>query len=124
MIELKRITSDVEPKSFERLGNGSYYYNYDIKFEGTIIREEEEVPQWSFVQVLIYGYPTYEDCVPAIIRAGVSLNEEFNIINSYNKEMLLNTENEGPATIAYKEYLAFVDEVKEKTREAFNKLEE
>ena len=59
MIELKRITSDVEPKSFERLGNGSYYYNYDIKFEGTIIRGEEEVPQWSFVQVLIYGYPTY-----------------------------------------------------------------
>lgn len=124
MIELKRITSEVEPESFERLGNGSYYYNYDIRFEGTIIREEEEVPQWSFVQVLIYGYPAYNDCVPAIIRAGVSENEEFNIINSYNKEVLLNAENEGPATIAYKEYLTFVDEVKEKTREAFDKLAE
>lgn len=120
MITLKRMYSDTEPEVFQRLGDGSYYYNYDIKYEGTIVREEEEIPQWSFVQVHIYGYPAYEDCVPAVIRAGVSANEEFNIINSYNREVLIPSNEEGPATIAYREYLEFVAEVKQKTKEAFD----
>lgn len=123
MIQLKRITSTEEPPKIQRLGDNSYYYNYDAQFEGTITREkEQDIPQWSFTQVHLYGYPNYKDCAEAIIRSCLSESEEFNIINSYNREKLL-LEEEGPATIEYKEYLEFLGIVKRKVKEDFTTSE-
>ena len=33
MLEPRRIEMDVQPDLIEKLGNGTYYYNYDIKSE-------------------------------------------------------------------------------------------
>lgn len=80
---------NVQPNSIEKLGNGTYYYNYDIQSKVVEVTdpETEEVTQetrWTYIQVHLFGQPDHKECIKAIIRQYVDQDEEFDLINSSN----------------------------------------
>ena len=125
MLEPKRIQMNVQPKTIQKLGNGTYYYNYDIKeVEAEVIDYEGNTKselQYNFIQVLISGQPNYKDCVKAIIRSFLTVDEEFDLINSYNSYTENPADNQ-EALLEYKEYLSKLKEIKAKVKEDFAKL--
>ena len=55
MLDPRRIETSLQPEPIELLGNGTYYYNYDIKSEIVCVpqmdgstREEE---RWNYIQI-------------------------------------------------------------------------
>lgn len=115
----KRLTSIEKPSSIEYLGDGTYYYNYDIvAFE--VEKKEEIQVKYSYVQVHLRGQANYVDCVKAIIREFVSETEEFDLVNSYNKYSL-GISNDVEDRENYIEYLSLLEEIKNKIQLDFNK---
>lgn len=108
MKEINKIISAEKPKIIEYLGDGSYYYNYDIKSEDD---------SYSFIQVKLWGKANYSDCVKAIIRAFVTLEEEFDLINSVNKSIL--SESYDESVDKYQEYLELLDTIKANVKSDF-----
>lgn len=74
MLEPRRIESNITPQKFEDLGNGNWYYNYDIQSKVVEVPKmdgsEELVPEtrWDYVQVRISGKPTFSKCYTAILK--------------------------------------------------------
>lgn len=123
MLEPNRIQTDVQPQTIQKLGNGTYYYNYDIK-EVEVTNQEGNTklePQYNFIQVLLRGQPNYKDCVKAIIRSFLTVDEEFDLINSYYS-YTENLTEDSKALLEYKEYLSKLKEIKAKVKEDFAKL--
>lgn len=124
MLEPKRIEMNVQPNSIEKLGNGTYYYNYDItQKEVTIVDlETEEITQetrWTYIQVHLHGQPDHKECIKAIIRQYVDQDEEFDLINSSNSIILGLSDNQSDRQ-KYLNYLSLVGEIKTKVRADFN----
>lgn len=124
MLEPRRIEMNVQPNSIEKLGNGTYYYNYDIKSKvvDVIDPETEDVTQetrWTYVQVHLHGQPDHKECIKAIIRQYVDQDEEFDLINSSNSIALGLSDNQTDRQ-KYLDYLTLVGEIKTKVRADFN----
>lgn len=118
MLEPNRIQMDVQPQTIQKLGNGTYYYNYDIK-EIEVISdselEEQKKTLYSFIQVLLAGQPDYKKCIQAVIRQYLSSEDELSLINKYNKYLIglsedLDTYND------YLEYVNLVSEIQTKVK--------
>lgn len=125
MLDARRIESNLKPKTTESLGNGIYYYNYDIQeYTVQVMDETTEEPKdetrWSYIQVRISGKPNYDKCALAIIRAYIDANEEFDLMNSFNAYQLGITDSAGED---YEEYLQLVKQIKAKVGKDFNKQE-
>lgn len=116
---------NVQPQTIQKLGNGTYYYNYDIKEVEVEVTDQEgntkSELQYNFIQVLISGQPNYKDCVKAIIRSFLTVDEEFDLINSYYS-YTENLTEDSKALLEYKEYLSKLKEIKAKVKEDFAKL--
>lgn len=76
MFTATKIESTIEPKSFESLNNGIWYYNYDIEEKVVKVHsmrkdeiEETQETRYSYVQVRISGEPTLSKCFEAILKA-------------------------------------------------------
>lgn len=116
---------DVYPQTIQKLGNGTYYYNYDIKEISVKVSDLDntvkEETYYSFIQVLINGQPNYKDCVKAIVRRFLTVDEEFDLINSYNSysENLI---SDSEVINEYKEYLNILKQIKAKVKEDFAKI--
>lgn len=124
MLESKRVEMNVQPNSIEKLGNGTYYYNYDITSKEVDVTdlETEEVTQetrWTYIQVHLHGQPDYKECIKAIIRQYVDQDEEFDLINSSNSIVLGLSDNQTDRQ-KYLDYLTLVGEIKTKVRADFN----
>ena len=125
MLEPNRIQMDVQPQTIQKLGNGTYYYNYDIKEISVKVSDLDntvkEKTYYSFIQVLINGQPNYKDCVKAIVRRFLTVDEEFDLINSYNSysENLI---SDSEVINEYKEYLNILKQIKAKVKEDFAKI--
>lgn len=124
MLEPKRVEMDVQPNSIEKLGNGTYYYNYDITSKEVDVTdpETEEVTQetrWTYMQVHLHGQPDHKECIKAIIRQYVDQDEEFDLINSSNSIVLGLSDNQIDRQ-KYLDYLILVGEIKTKVRADFN----
>lgn len=116
MLQATRIETNVEPKKIEYLGDGSYYYNYDIQAKVVTVTEmesseETEETRWNYVQVHLHGKANYNDCVRAVIRQYVDQDEEFDLINSANR-VSLGLDTSEQSTQDYKDYLTLVDTIK------------
>lgn len=124
MLEPKRVEMNVQPNSIEKLGNGTYYYNYDITSKEVDVTdpETEEVTQetrWTYIQVHLHGQPDHKECIKAIIRQYVDQDEEFDLINSSNS-IVLGLSNNQTDRQKYLDYLTLVGEIKTKVRADFN----
>lgn len=124
MLEPKRVEMNVQPNSIEKLGNGTYYYNYDITSKEVDVTdpETEEVTQetrWTYMQVHLHGQPDHKECIKAIIRQYVDQDEEFDLINSSNSIVLGLSDNQTDRQ-KYLDYLTLVREIKTKVRADFN----
>ena len=124
MLEPKRVEMNVQPNSIEKLGNGTYYYNYDITPKEVDVTdpETEEVTQetrWTYIQVHLHGQPDHKECIKAIIRQYVDQDEEFDLINSSNSIVLGLSDNQTDRQ-KYLDYLTLVGEIKTKVRAYFN----
>lgn len=125
MLEPHRIQMNVYPQTIQKLGNGTYYYNYDIKEVKAEVTDQEGDTklelQYNFIQVLLSGQPNYKDCVKAIVRSFLTVDEEFDLINSYNS-YTEDSAGDPTALSEYKEYLSKLKEIKAKVKEDFAKL--
>lgn len=107
-----RIKSIIAPKKFENLGNGNWYYNYDITAESI----DDLNTIWSYIQIKLSSKPEYKKCVELIIRKHITSSQEFDLINSANR-VLLNNRTELP--VEYLDYLNLIDEIKSKVKSDF-----
>lgn len=118
--------SDIRPATFEKLGNGSFYYNFNVKER---VQETTEAPQeeaaedvaavervtYDYDTVQLWGTPDYAAIVKAVIREEIDETKEFGYVNDYNAAALGLIDDEAEANravAAYKEYLTFVRDVK------------
>ena len=87
MLDAKRIESTIQPQKILKLNDGTFYYNYDIKSRVvTVIDEsgvEKEETRYNYVQVQLRGVPSYALCAQAIIRAYITEDQEFELINKH-----------------------------------------
>jgi hypothetical protein len=114
-----RVTNDQNPGKFIKLGNNTYYYNYDIQeIENTEL--ENNPKEYSYIQIHLHGNPNYKDCVKGIIRAYLSETEEFDLINSYNCKVL-GLQSKETVEQDYKDYLTLVQDIKSKIKKDFAK---
>lgn len=91
------------------LGNGSYHYNYNIEE----VPGETELDSVSYRcdTVTVWGTPTKQNIVRAIIRANYDGPEEFEIINDYHAHVLGVSENEEAVT-KYEAFLQWKEDIK------------
>ena len=124
MLEPKRVESNVTPQKFVNLGNGNWYYNYDIKSEVVSVprmgNEEETITEtrWNYIQIKLGSKPEYKKCVETLIREYITQSQEFDLINTANR-VLLNVGTEKMVPSEYPEYLDLVDEIKAKVKADF-----
>lgn len=126
MLEPKRIDSNVVPSVTENLGNGNWYYNYDIKSEKVKfpLQEGDTVPQeeirYNYIQIKLSEKPEYKKCVELLIREFITQTQEFDLINSANKAILSGAKSSEDIT-KYREYLDKVEEIKEQVEKDLGK---
>lgn len=121
MLDAKRIESTIQPQKILKLNDGTFYYNYDIKSRVvTVIDEsgvEKEETRYNYVQVQLRGVPSYALCAQAIIRAYITEDQEFELINKHAAQGVeLAEDNEKD----YEQYLALLKEIKYKVKVDFN----
>ena len=58
-----KTNSNIKPEMIEVVGNGNYFFNYDIEEI-----ENENGIFYNYQQIEVSGYPTYECVVSAIIK--------------------------------------------------------
>ena len=109
-------TSDIRPATIQPLGNGAYYYNFNVQ-ERIVTDPDtgEEKTVYDFDTVKVWDKPTYEKLVKAVIREEIDETKEFSFVNDYNAAvmgLLIEKEAIEAAKTAYREYLQFVIDVK------------
>lgn len=112
-------SSNIKPNIIERLGNNTYYYNYNITSEHRTNKDGEEETIYNFIQVHLTGIPDYKDCIRNIIREYVSQEEEFDLINSYNKVQITGEKNSEDVK-KYADYINLLNEIKNNVKKDFN----
>ena len=116
---MNTVSSNIRPNAIERLGNNTYYYNYNITSEQKTNQDGEEETIYNFIQVQLKGVPNYKDCIKNIIREYVSQTEEFDLINSYNKIQITGQKSSEDIR-KYADYINLLDEIKAKVKKDFN----
>lgn len=124
MLKPKRIESNIPPQKFVDLGNGNWYYNYDIKSETVSIPsmdggEPSIETRWNYIQIRLEGEPDYKRCVEKLIREYITQSQEFDLINTANR-ILFNVGTEKMVPSEYLEYLDLVDEIKMNVKSDFD----
>lgn len=101
-----------QPKVIEKDNDGSFLYRYNIKPEMKIPEGEEEEKQVGFscCEIRVWEHPTKPVLKKAIIRSVIDETAEFDLVNSYNKD-LMGIKKAAKAIADYTEYLQFTEDV-------------
>ena len=100
------LESNIKPNVIENLGNGYWYYNYNIQET-----EGENGSSYTFTQIRVAGKPEYKKCVELILRQYMSESQEFDLINSANKDLMSGITDSANID-KYKTYLDEVEHIK------------
>lgn len=121
MKKLRKVQSQEYPKIFIDLNNSRYYYNYNIVEKEIVTLRNSDTKEhvYEYTPILIEGVPTQKNCIKAVIREYITPEEEFDLINSYNRNILLGEESIED-TEKYKEYLTLLQEIKSRVKNDFN----
>ncbi|MDR0602760.1 MAG: hypothetical protein LBG80_00475 [Bacteroidales bacterium] len=107
--------SDIRPPIFQDLGDGSWYYNFNIREvqapTDDLQGESEEKTAFEYETVHIWGKPEYESLVPLVIAEKYSPSKETSLINKYNAYVLEISENPQDKE-SYEAYLEDTFEIK------------
>ena len=113
---MRRSYHDSKPVAIEAVGNGNYFYRWDIKSEtvdmGPDMGERE---QWSCEEALIEGEPDYGKLVTAVIRKDYSADAEMALVNKYNAYQQ-GISDDGSIVGEYSDFLSLVSSVKAMVR--------
>lgn len=101
--------SDLKMDAIEELGDGSYYYNRNIK-RITINHEDRIINSWECERILCTGTPSYESVVDQVVKCHYPSGEDMaimrkGIVDPNNKEFV--------------NYNQFVEDVKKEVSEVF-----
>lgn len=115
--------SDIRPETFINLGDGSWQYNFNVReiqvpVEGGT--EGETRTAYEYESVIIWGYPTFDKCVKAVLRDRRDETQEFNLVNRYNAYVLGVSEDEADRN----DYIAYLREVKDVKEQVERDIEE
>ena len=116
---MNTVSSNIKPNVIEQLGNNTYYYNYNITSDHNINENGEQETIYNFIQIHLTGIPDYKDCIKNIIREYVSQEEEFDLINSYNKVQITGEKNSEDVK-KYTDYINLLNEIKTNVKKDFN----
>ena len=116
---MNTVSSNIKPNVIEQLGNNTYYYNYNITIEQRTNENGEQETIYNFIQIHLTGIPDYKDCIRNIIREYVSQEEEFDLINSYNKIQITGEKNSEDVK-KYTDYISLLDKIKTNVKRDFN----
>lgn len=122
MLEPRRVEMDVQPQAIEKLGNGTYYYNYDIQSKQVTItdgEDQKEETRWTYIQVHLRGVPSYTACVQGIIRQFVTAEDELSLINKYSAYQM-GVINDSSICTEYQEYVGLVSSIKSNVKKDFD----
>lgn len=113
---LKTTLSETKPSPILSLGNGNWYYYYNIQEVDCITfntqtNKEESTVGYNFTVLKLSEKPTYKKCVEKLIRLYISESEEFDLLNSACSDLLAGL-TESDNITKYKEYLATINEIK------------
>lgn len=102
-------SSDYRPEAVEAIGNGSFFYNYNIT-ERTIEEGGETRIVYDYDQIIVWDSPDYDKIVKAVIREEYDETQEFELVNGYNsfKEGITEDENERNKYIAFLQFVSGV----------------
>lgn len=121
MLEPKRIETDIQPQIIEKLGNGTYYYNYDIKSKNIIVDNQEEQVEktiWTYIQVHLNGVPNHDDCIRGVIKQFVSIDDELALINKYSAYQL-GISTDDSICIKYQDYIETLTNIRKNVKKDF-----
>ena len=93
--------------------------NHNINRAQRTNESGEQETVYNFIQVHIAGIPDYKDCIRNIIREYVSQEEEFDLINSYNKVQITGETNSEDVK-KYTDYINLLNEIKTNVKKDFN----
>lgn len=101
-----------KPSVFEKDNDGSNLYRYNIEPEMGIPEGQTEEIQvgWQCREIRIWNKPTKANLKKVIIRSIVDESAEFDIVNSYNKDVL-GIKLDTTAVDNYREYLLFTEDL-------------
>lgn len=121
MKEIRRTTNTELPQVLIHLADGygqGYIYCYDLK--------EEQEGGYSYIETVFSHRPTASECIEALIRKHLSQNEEFDLINSFNRAQLglIDGVEKEKAERDYREYLALLDTIKDNVRMDFSQIKD
>lgn len=108
-------SSDVRPDIIQDLGNGSFFYNYNITEEKVESEETGEKTVYHFDTVQLWQKPTYESLTKAVIRNEIDESGEFSLINDFYAAQLgvdTDAEHAAKAISEYKDYLRHTAAIK------------
>lgn len=126
MENVNRVKSVEQPDIFLFLGDGTFWYNYDIQSckvsqQNAETNESEEVDGYEYTPIMCAGgVPDYKSIVQKVLRTYVSSNEEFDLINSYY-DAINSGETDSDDIKKYKEYLEFRNTLKAKVKSDIEK---
>lgn len=115
--------SDIRPQTFINLGDGSWQYNFNVReiqvpVEGGT--EGETRTAYEYESVIVWGYPTFDKCVKAVLRDRRDETQEFNLVNRYNAFVLGVSDDEADRN----DYIAYLREVKDVKAQVERDIEE
>lgn len=95
------------PQQLEKDGDGSYLFRYNIAEH---YNENNELDGYSCVEIRFKEQPTKQNLKRIVVRSIIDENDEFKLINAYNKYVLkINTDVKSVNN--YKEYLKLLDDI-------------
>lgn len=107
---------DNKPSEIEAVGNGNYLFRWNI-MPIDMKMEERTILQYVCEEATVKGKPEYGKLVESAIRENYTASNELALINKYNSYKQGIIEDETIET-EYKEYLVFVNDIKQKAKEA------
>lgn len=102
------------PDTFQKVGDGSHYYNYWItETQQPELEPQEEgaslPPVFEYESVRIFGELTRDNITKAVLRERRDEAEEMDLVNRYNSYVLGISDNEADLT----DYQAYLQEIKQ-----------
>lgn len=91
-----KVNSDTKPAAIEAVGNGQYYYHYNI-----VEQQNEERTGYDFERVII-NEKSAKAAIEAVIKKMYSLSQEIDLRNDYERYKLgIGTQDMSDKYIAY-----------------------